>query len=50
VAPAPVGVDLAVPTLGGSESLVPTPRLRGDSTMKRILKAVSGGKEPATQP
>jgi hypothetical protein len=50
VAPAPIGVDLTVPTLGGSESLVPTPRLRGDSGMKRILKAVSGGKEPAPQP
>jgi hypothetical protein len=49
VAPAPVGVDLALPTLGGSESLVPAPRLRSDSAMKRILRAVSGVKEPAPQ-
>jgi len=50
IAPAPVAVDLSVPSLAGSESLVPTPKQRGDSAMKRILRAVSGGKETAPRP
>jgi hypothetical protein len=50
IAPAPVAVDLSVPALAGSDSLVPTPKQRGDSAMKRILRAVSGGKETAPRP
>src|SRR5207245_66345 len=46
IAPAPVDVDLSVPLLPGSEPLVTGPAQRGDSAMKRILKAVAGGKEP----
>jgi hypothetical protein len=50
IAPAPIEVDLSVPALAGSESLVATPKQRGDSAMKRILRAVSGGKESAPRP
>jgi hypothetical protein len=46
IAPAPVKVDLAVPSLPGADSLVAAPRQRGDSgAIKRILRAVSGGKD-----
>ena len=44
VAPAPVGLELDVPVIAGADSLLAPPR-SGDSTMKRILRAVNGGKE-----
>lgn len=50
IAPAPIEVDLAVPTLAGAESLVPTPRQQSDSAMKRILRAVNGGKDVPQRP
>lgn len=50
IAPQPIELDVSVPSLASSESLVPAPRQRGDSAMKRILKAVGGGKEPSPKP
>lgn len=50
IAPQPIELDVSVPSLASSESLVPTPRQRGDSAMKRILKAVGGGKEASPKP
>jgi len=50
IAPQPIELDVSVPSLASSESLVPTPRQRGDSAMKRILKAVGGGKESSQKP
>jgi len=49
-APAPIEMDLAVPALPGSESLVSSPRQKGDSAMKKILRAVSGGKDASPRP
>ena len=45
MAPAPVAVDLDMPVIAGADSLLVTPRPTGDSAMKRILRAVNGGKE-----
>jgi hypothetical protein len=45
IAPAPAALDMAVPALPGAESLVATPRPQGDSALKRILRAVNGGKD-----
>jgi hypothetical protein len=51
IAPAPVEVDLTVPSLPAAESLVAAPRQRGDSAaIKRILRAVSGGKDVPQRP
>jgi len=50
LAPAPVDIQLDVPALAGAESLVPAPRQRGDSAMKRILRAVNGGKDLPARP
>jgi hypothetical protein len=45
LAPAPAEVVLEVPVIAGAESLMATPRERSDSAMKRILRAVNGGKD-----
>jgi hypothetical protein len=50
IAPAPAAVDLAVPALPGVESLVATPHPQGDSALKRILRAVNGGKDAPPHP
>jgi hypothetical protein len=44
LAPAPVGLELDVPAIAGADSLL-VPSRGGDSAMKRILRAVNGGKE-----
>jgi hypothetical protein len=50
IAPAPVALDMALPALPGAESLVATPRPQGDSGLKRILRAVNGGKDAPQRP
>ena len=50
LSPAPVDIQLDVPALPGSDSLVATPRQQGDSAMKRILRAVNGGKDAPARP
>lgn len=45
LAPPPGSLDLAVPALPQADSLVTVPGQHGDSAMKRILRAVSGGKD-----
>jgi ribonuclease E len=51
IAPAPVEVDLTVPSLPAVDSLVAAQRQRGDSAaIKRILRAVSGGKDVPQRP
>jgi hypothetical protein len=50
IAPAPAALDMAMPALPGAESLVAAPRPQGDSGLKRILRAVSGGKGAAERP
>jgi hypothetical protein len=45
IAPAPAGMQIDVPALPGGDSLVAQPRAKGDSAMKRILRAVTGGKD-----
>jgi hypothetical protein len=50
IAPAPVALDLTMPALPGAESLVAAPRPQGDSALKRILRAVSGGKDAPQRP
>jgi hypothetical protein len=50
IAPAPVALDLAMPALPGAESLVAVPRPQSDSALKRILRAVSGGKDAPQRP
>lgn len=50
ITPAPIEVDLAVPTLPGDDSLFTSTRPSSDSAMKRILKAVNGGKEIPQRP
>jgi hypothetical protein len=45
IAPAPVEMPMDVPALPGGDSLVAQPRSKSDSAMKRILRAVTGGKE-----
>jgi len=50
VAPLAIELDVSVPSLASSESLVTTPGPHGDSTMKRILKAVAGGKDSSPKP
>jgi hypothetical protein len=49
ITPAPVNVDLAIPTLPGPDLPTPATRSQSDSAMKRILRAVTGGKD-APQP
>jgi len=49
VAPA-IELDLAVPELQGADSLSALPRSRSDSAMKRILRAVNGGKDLPQHP
>jgi len=44
IAPA-IDMQVAVPDLQGADSLVSPPRQKGDSAMKRILRAVSGRKD-----
>jgi len=39
-----------VPTLSGAESLTDAPRAQGDSAMKKILRAVNGGKDIPQKP
>jgi hypothetical protein len=46
IAPAPAQMQIDVPALPGSDSLVAQPRAKGDSAMKRILRAVTGSKDP----
>jgi len=51
IAPAPVEVDLSLPSLRAADSLVAAQRQRGDSAaIKRILRAVSGGKDVPQRP
>ena len=45
LAPAPIDLELEVPVIAGAESLMTTPKSRSDSAMKRILRAVNGGKD-----
>lgn len=45
LAPPPVALDLAVPALPQADSLVTVPGQHSDSAIKRILRAVSGGKD-----
>ncbi len=47
IAPAPAEMQMDVPALPGGDSLVAQPRSKSDSAMKRILRAVSGGKDAA---
>ena len=46
IAPAPAQMRIDVPALPGGDSLVAQPSTKGDSGMKRILRAVTGGKDP----
>ena len=46
IAPAPAEMQIDVPALPGGDSLVVQPRSKSDSAMKRILRAVNGGKDP----
>jgi len=46
IAPPPAQMQIDVPALPGTESLVAAPRSKSDSAMKRILRAVTGGKNP----
>jgi hypothetical protein len=39
-------MQIDVPSLPGSVPLVPTASEKGDSAMKRILRAVTNGKDP----
>lgn len=50
ITPAPAAVDLALPSLPTTESLVGTSRPQGDSAMKRILRAVNGGRDLPRRP
>ncbi len=51
IAPAPVEVDLTLPSLPSADSLVAAARQRGDSAaIKRILRAVSGGTDQPQRP
>ncbi len=50
ITPEPIDVDLSLPALPTSDSLLPSSRQRGDSAMKRILKAVGGGTESSIHP
>jgi hypothetical protein len=44
IAPA-IDMQVIAPELQGAESLAGPPRQKGDSTMKRILRALSGKKD-----
>jgi hypothetical protein len=46
IAPPPAQMRIDVPALPGGDSLVAQPRSKADSAMKRILRAVTGGKDP----
>jgi hypothetical protein len=46
IAPAPSEIQIDVPALPGSDSLMAQPRSKSDSAMKRILRAVNGGQDP----
>jgi hypothetical protein len=50
IEPVPAELDMSLPTPTSAESLVTTPRQRGDSGMKRILRAVVDGKEVSAKP
>jgi hypothetical protein len=45
-----IDMDVAVPALAGADSLTGTQRRDGDSAIKKILRAVSGGKDLPGQP
>ena len=45
LAPAPIDVVLEVPVIAGADSLMAVPSGKADSAMKRILRAVNGGKD-----
>jgi hypothetical protein len=45
IAPAPVEMQMDVPALPSGDSLVTQPRSKSDSAMKRILRAVNGGRD-----
>jgi hypothetical protein len=45
IAPAPAEMQMDMPALPGGDSLVAQPRSKSDSAMKRILRAVTGGKD-----
>jgi hypothetical protein len=45
IAPAPTEMQMDVPALPGGDSLVVQPRSKSDSAMKRILRAVTGGRD-----
>jgi hypothetical protein len=44
IAPPAIDMDVAAPTLQGAESLATPPRQKSDSAMKKILRALNGGK------
>ncbi len=50
IAPAPVQLELAIPVLPGLDSLPSSGRQQSDSVMRRILRAVSGGKDLPRRP
>ncbi len=50
IEPPSIDLDVAVPTLSGAESLTGAPRAQGDSAMKKILRAVNGGKDIPQKP
>jgi hypothetical protein len=45
LSPAPADLQLDLPALPGADSLLAPPKSQGDSAMKRILRAVNGGKD-----
>jgi hypothetical protein len=50
IEPPPIDLDVAAPTLPGDESLTSAPRAQSDSAMKKILRAVNGGKDTPQKP
>jgi hypothetical protein len=49
VAPAPIDISVPVPVVL-DDSLLPNDRRQGDSTLRKILRAVNGGKELPARP
>jgi hypothetical protein len=50
LAPAPIDLSIPAPVVLDSESLARVDRRQGDSTLRKILRAVNGGKEPPARP
>jgi hypothetical protein len=49
LAPAPADLQLDLPVLSGTDSIAFPPKSQSDSAMKRILRAVNGGKDLPTR-